>query len=427
MIFYRLLFSLAFPVLLLRLGLRCVRGRESLRSLTERLGGGSTPRTDAALLWLHGASNGELTSARDVLQSLLDRSPSLQILVTTNTQTGRDLAIGWGLPRLSVAMAPLDHQLVLARFLNRWQPRAMILVESELWPNRLALCAKRAIPTLMIGARISAKSTRPWAHIPGLSRTLTRALCFLSAQDAASEARFRALGLTAAQIGPVVSLKSARPGAPPADNRENAPDLPFARAFTLLAASTHDGEEVQVLDAFAAAQRKAPDLRLILAPRHPRRRDAIEAEIRARGLTHATRSRHQPAQPDTLVYLADTMGEMDHWYRAAGMTFVGGSLTDHGGHTPFEPTSHGSAILHGPYLANFVPAYAALTAGNGALAVKDAPTLASTLTALAGDSHRQNEIAQAAVSALAALSDRGGLVAFYAALARAAKRPELAG
>ena len=125
------------------------------------------------------------------------------------------------------------------------------------------------------------------------------------------------------------------------------------RASTVLAASTHEGEDEAIVQGFAAARATRPDLRLILAPRHPRRGPRIAALLERAGLAHATRSAGEVPGPDSAVYLADTMGEMALWYRLAGITFVGGSLVDAGGHTPFEPAGAGSAILHGPHVGNF--------------------------------------------------------------------------
>jgi 3-deoxy-D-manno-octulosonic-acid transferase len=193
--------------------------------------------------------------------------------------------------------------------------------------------------------------------------------------------------------------------------------LPFPRAATLLAASTHEGEEAVVLDAFARARAQRPDLRLILAPRHPRRRDAVEAAIRAAGLAFATRSRGAEPAADIPVYLADTLGEMDRWYAGAGMTFVGGSLVPLGGHTPFEPAAHGSAILTGPHVANAAPAYAALLAEGGALAVTDAESLARAILRLADPAVREAQ-AEAAARALAPFAADAAIAAFLAALSR---------
>jgi len=399
-ILYRFLLILALPALLARLAWHVAIGRETATGLGQRLGLAQARRPRGRLLWLHAASNGELASTRPLVDDLLARHPGLHLLITTNTETGRALALGWGLPQVLVALAPLDGRGLLARFLGHWQPAALIVVENELWPNRLTICAARGIPVLLIGARLSERSARVWRRLPGLARTVLKAVTYVSAQDPASEVRFRALGLPPGRIGAPVDLKSA---AVPAAPGNAGAALPFAPDFTLLAASTHPGEEEAVLDAYAVAARRIPRLRLILAPRHPRRRDAIEAAIARRGLPFATRSRCQPAEGDTAVYLADTMGEMALWYRAAGMTFVGGSLVPRGGHTPYEPAACGSAILHGPHLENFVPAYGALDRAGAAIAVTGAADLADALGTLAGDARAQSDLAGRARTALADL------------------------
>lgn len=363
-------------------------------------------------IWVHAASNGEVTSARRALQGLLARDPALRLLVTCNTPTGRDLVAGWGDARIEPRLAPVDLRPVLRRFLDLWRPSALVIVENELWPERLLACAARGIPVFVIGARMSARSHRFWVRLPGLTRRLMAAVTWLAPQDEGSRARFAGLGLAPERIGPTMVLKSAA-AAP-----DTAP-LPFPRTRTILAASTHAGEEEIVLDAVAKAGADLPGLHLLLAPRHPHRRDEIEAALRARGLAFATRSRGAEPEAGTPVYLADTLGEMDRWYGGAGITFVGGSLVDRGGHTPFEPAAHGSAIVTGPHVSNAGPAYAALLAAGGAVEVRDADSLTAAIRALA-DPARQAEQAEAARTALAGFGASDAIDAFLAALGDAA-------
>ncbi|MDW4548285.1 glycosyltransferase N-terminal domain-containing protein [Defluviimonas sp. D31] len=419
MLLYRLLAQIVFRLYAFRLRLAVATGRLARESFDERLGRGPERDGAAPLIWIHGASNGELASARPVIDTLIARAPDLSVLVTANTETGRALAQSWQQTRLHAALAPLDYPGAVRRFLDRWQPAALVVIENELWPERLTACAARGIPVFVIGARMSARSYRNWTRLRGLTARILGAIRYLSAQDSGSEGRFHDLGLASARIGPVVNLKSATTA------RNTSESLPFQRETTLLAASTHEGEEAAVLDAFATARLQIPGLALILAPRHPRRRDAVEALIRARGLAFATRSRGARPDRDTPVYLADTMGEMDLWYQAAGMTFVGGSLVDRGGHTPFEPAAHGSAILHGPDTANSAPAYAALTAARAAIEVANASELAAATVALA-DGEAQARLAAAATAALAPLAAGAALDPFYAALGEATGLPSLA-
>lgn len=387
MILYRLALLAILPILLLQL-----RRRGPVEP-GLRLARHLPPRPAGRLLWLHGASNGEIASARGVVDRALALDPALLVLVSANTATGRDLAQGWGAPRVIATLAPFDLRGATVRFLDHWRPEALIVIENELWPGRLDLCAARGIPVAVLGARLSARSARLWGRFPGFARRVLGAIAWLSAQDEASRDRLAALGMPSNRLGPVVTLKSSPALAP------RGSTLPWPRATTVLAASTHEGEEAIVLDAFQAASRQRPDLRLILAPRHPRRGPRIQALVAERGLPHAVRSAGAIPGAETAVYLADTMGEMALWYQAAGLTFVGGSLIDEGGHTPYEPVAAGSAVIHGPHVANNADAYAALHKAAAAVEVADAAGLAAAILRLA-DGPAQAALASLARTAL---------------------------
>ena len=169
----------------------------------------------------------------------------------------------------------------------------------------------------------------------------------------------------------------------------------------MLAASTHEGEEADVLDAWQQARRRAPDLRLVLAIRHPQRGDEVAGLLRHRGIAFQRRSDGGSGGD---VLLVDTLGEMDRWYAAAGLCFVGGSLTDRGGHTPWEPAAHGCAILHGPHVGNFRDAYAVLDQAGGAVGV-DAASLSDQVIRLAADPAQARRMGRAARQVL---DDRSG-------------------
>lgn len=390
MLAYRLLTHLLALPVLLWLAWRVMRGAESGAQARQRLGGGAGV---VGALWVHAASNGELTSARPLIEALLADDPELRVLITTNTVTGQDLAHSWNNARIIARMAPLDHRAVVGRFLDSHRPLALIVVENELWPNRMALAAARGLPIIVIGARMSERSGARWAKTR-LGRQMVAQIGALSAQDKDSEARFLTLGLAPDRLLPCINLKTAI-------GARKALPLDWPRVSTVLAASTHEGEEAQVLAAFAQARAQRPDLRLILAPRHPRRAPDIAALIAKAGLAHATRSMGDP--PVAEVYLADTMGEMDNWYESAGLCFVGGSLVDKGGHTPFEPAAHHCAILHGPHVANFRDAYSALDAQGGALACTSVAELAKAMARLSAAD--QTRLTQAATTALGPAAD----------------------
>lgn len=366
----------------------------------------------AAAIWVHGASLGELTSARPLIAAL---ARDHEVSITANSVTGRDMARGWGLP---ARLAPLDAPGPTRRFLAAMRPRVQITIEGEFWPVRSRLLAQAGVPQVMIGARISERSARRWARMPRLIAPMLGRLAGLSAQDAASEARLLALGLPRAALLPPLDLKLLAPAA------ITPPPASVERDTTWLAASTHEGEEALILDAHLAARAAWPGLRLILAPRHPDRADAVAALIEARGLSFARRSAGADAG-DADLLLADTLGEMARWYAAAGICLTGGSLTDRGGHTPWEPAAHRCAILHGPHVANFTDSYAGLDAAHAARPVT-AATLGDTVARLAGAPGTARAMGDAALAELRRKAgDPSALLALIGGLARQAARTDI--
>ena len=364
------------------------------------------PPAMAGGIWLHAASVGELNSARPVIAALARARP---VLVTTNTVTGRTVAQGWGLP---ARLAPLDVPGALSRFLSAVRPALLVTVENEIWPNRAARARARGIAQAVIGARMSARSARGWGRARGLVGPVLAGLDLLSAQDAGTEARLVALGLPQAAIAPRLNLKLLGPAAvvAPADDPR--------RGRVWLAASTHPGEDAPVLAAHARLRARFPDLRLILAPRHPRRADEVAALVAARGFPVARLGdRDLDAAGSPPVLIVDRLGVLAQAYAAAGVCLTGGSLADHGGHTPWEPAAYRCALLHGPHVANFAGDYEALDAAGAAAAV-DAGTLADRLGAILSDDTRRRTMGDAARAALdAAAPDPGPLIARLLALA----------
>ncbi len=414
------------------LALHVLRGRADLRTLLARLRGPdafSRPN-GATVLWLHAASNGEVTGARPLIEDALARDPDVLVYVTTNSSTALALVKSWAMARVHVGFAPFDLRRSVTRFLDTVAPDALVVIENEIWPNRFDACAARGIPVLVAGARISATSAKRWSALARLMGSTTRrtlgAITALAAQDAESEQRFLQIGIAPQCLLPRMNLKSTV--ALDAVDPQTFATLAevFPRARTLLAASTHDGEEQAVIEAFATVRQAYPDARLILAPRHPDRRAEILTRIEKAGLSVALRSRHDdPAQAD--VYLADTLGEMALWYQLACATFVGGSLVERGGHTPFEPAQFDTAIVHGPNVSNHAIAYHALDVAQGAVKVNDHAGLSLAWQSLLAHEEQQVALTEAARRALDPLRmSATGYAAFWRALADAARAPRLA-
>lgn len=415
MFLYRLFFTLYALPFLRRLK-RYAKGGDDIAAaeLAERTGAAPAPGTPSGMvLWFHGASNGELTGARALMDEALARDRKLTLVVTSNSPTARDMVTSWANPRIHARYAPIDKPRAVRRFLAAWQPAALITIENEIWPVRFDQCRRARVPVLVVGARLSAKSMARWRILPGLARRTMKAIASLSAQDAASEERFRELGLPPARIAPTLNLKSSVDLQPAeAETIAQMREI-FTPDLTVLAASTHEGEETALLNGFAKAHTANPLLRLILAPRHPVRREAIAMLIKASGLKFAQRSKGEdPALVPVL--LADTLGEMPLWYALAGTSFIGGSLIDKGGHTPFEPAQFATAILHGPYTGNHADAYEALEDEDAAMPITSAEDFAHMILSLSRDPARREKMARSARFALAPLrADGAGRRAFW--------------
>lgn len=378
MLIYRLLFSIVGPILGFAMLWRMLRGRETFTHLRERLGKHAA-LPPGPVIWVHGASNGELTAARSLIEAMADLVPDVHVLVTSNTLSARAMVANWDAPHVTSALAPLDFRWMYRSVMRKMDLRAFVLLEADFWPNRLFAARGCGAKTVLIGGRMSGRSFGTWQRLKRLSEQIMTQFDLIMAQDVTSAQRLSDLGGTLSDH--LAELKSTY--------RTDKTPLPFElRRTTWLAASTHDGEDQTLIEAHIAARTTLPDLRMILAPRHPRRAQTIAALAQEAGLSARLRSaerapnRAQAGGADCEIYIADTLGEMDQWYRAAYACFVAGSLTPKGGHTPFEPAAHRCAILHGPHTDNFTAAYTALNAHKGARAIGTAAQIAQALIEL---------------------------------------------
>ncbi|MGY3439212.1 MULTISPECIES: 3-deoxy-D-manno-octulosonic acid transferase [unclassified Marinovum] len=355
---------------------RVLSRREALCDWAQRIGiaPGGAPGPH---VWLHAASNGELTSARPVLLALQEARPDLKLLITTNSLTGRDLARKWEMSGVTARLAPLDTRWAAGLLHRRYGLVGHVLLEAEFWPNRIAATTNRGLPVVALGARLSRRTSQSWRKISVLAQQVLHRLSYVSPQDDGSRRRLLQLGLEPAQLGPVLDLKAFFTP-PPSLTPEPAFLERFNRGATWLAASTHEGEEDIVIAAHRRLLESWPEARLIIAPRHPRRGGEIAAMVRQADMGAALRSAGD-APRDGAVYIADTLGEMPLWYKLAGTTFIGGSLVEKGGHTPFEPAVFDSTLLHGPHTSNFTRIFRLLDISGAAIQVEDADDLASAL------------------------------------------------
>jgi 3-deoxy-D-manno-octulosonic-acid transferase len=386
---YRLLSAAARPLTPLLLAQRLKRGKEHRQRFGERRGESHLERPDGPLVWLHGASVGELASVLPLIESIAARD--INMLVTTGTVTSSGLA-EQRLPRgVLHQFMPLDVPLYVRRFLDHWQPDLALFVESDLWPNVVIETSRRDVPMVLVNGRLSENSFRRWNRLPTAIVNLLERFDLCLARTPADGERLSGLG--AANVITTGNLKLDVPAPPANSEKLKSLELAIGRRPIMAAASTHAGEEELMIAAHQRLRANFPGLLTMIAPRHPERGPEIAAA--AGTLSVALRSRGELPKRTTEIYVADTLGELGLLYRMAPVVFVGGSLIKHGGQNPIEAAKLGAAVLHGPHVWNFSEIYAALDQAHGAELVSDANRLTAGLAALLGQPATCQRIAEA--------------------------------
>jgi 3-deoxy-D-manno-octulosonic-acid transferase len=407
---YRLLTAAATPLAPALISHRLRHGKELPARLNERYGESEISRPSGPLVWIHGASVGELLSVIPLIERISERE--FAVLCTSGTVTSANLA-EQRLPKGVIhQFVILDTPRFVKRFIDHWRPDLALFVESDLWPNLIVTSAERGIPLILINGRVSERSFNRWRRVPATIAALLRCFDLCLAQSAAHAARYRELG--APHITTTGNLKFDVPE-PPADPASLAVLRTAVGGRTLIGgASTHAGEETVLIEAHRRLRGSFPRLLTVIAPRHPDRGPGILESAHAAGLKAALRSRRELPRADTDIYVADTLGELGLIYRLAPIVFVGGSLASHGGQNPIEPIKLGAAVLHGPNVWNFAEIYAALDKSHGAEEVGDVEALASRAGAWLKDGRGRAAATAAARETVAKLG--GGLERTLAAL-----------
>ncbi|MGA3307625.1 MAG: 3-deoxy-D-manno-octulosonic acid transferase [Xanthobacteraceae bacterium] len=391
---YRLASIAAAPPLASRLlAWRLKRGKEHPARLAERYGEASLPRPTGPLIWLHGASVGEMLAVIPLIERI--RAQNFAVLVTSGTVTSAALAE----QRLPAGafhqFIPLDAPRFVGRFLDHWRPDLALFVESDLWPNLILACADRAVPMILVNGRVSERSFSRWRLLPGAIAALLERFDLCLAQSSADAERYAQLG--APRISSIGNLKLDVP-APPVDQStlRELKSIIGARVV-IAAASTHAGEETAIIAAHRRLRAKCPSLLTVIAPRHPERGPGIAELAKVAGLAVALRSRGDLPKPDVDVFIADTLGELGLIYRLAPIVFMGGSLASHGGQNPIEAIRLGAAVVHGPHVWNFAEIYATLDEAHGAELIPDAEALTARLTGWLAKPAARTAVADAAI------------------------------
>ncbi len=371
---YSLLLGLITPLIWLRLLWRARRQPEYLQHLGERYGFYPEPAPQK-VIWVHAVSVGETRAAQPLIEGLLARWPDHRILLTGMTPTGREAGRSVYGERVMQAYLPYDYAFAVDRFFKHFSPVFGVLMETEVWPNLLAGARRRQVPVYLANARLSARSARGYGRFGALARPAFAALSGVVAQTAGDAERLTALG--AAPVAVCGNLKFDVTPAPALLAQGQAWRAALAGRTVWLAASTREGEEALLLDAWQGQHAAL----LVLVPRHPQRFDEVAALLAARGLRTVRRSEGLP-QADTQVWLGDSMGEMVAYYALADLAFIGGSLLPLGGQNLIEAAACGCPVLVGPHTFNFLQATQDAIAAGAARRVADAGELIFTVDRL---------------------------------------------
>jgi 3-deoxy-D-manno-octulosonic-acid transferase len=361
--------------------------------------------TNRHVLWMHAVSVGEVNLCTQLIRALEPRLPNLKIVVSTTTTTGM-AELNRRLPsHITRIYYPIDRKLYVARALGTIKPKAVVLVEAEIWPNFLWRARNQGVPVFLVNARLSARSYRRYKWFGFLFRPLFRSFAGVGAQNEADAARLRKLGCRPEVVHVVGSLKydAAR-----LEERRSL-DVPAMLKQlgvtkdgpVLVAGSTHAGEEVLLAEQCRRLRQRFPNLFLILVPRHFERGREVGRQLAERGVRFVYRSeitgrtQYSPGEMDCL--LVNSTGELRYFYEHADVIFVGKSLTAEGGQNPIEPGALGKAMVFGPHMQNFAEIAQNLVARRGSLQVQNAAELEETLGRLLADPALREELGRNAL------------------------------
>lgn len=393
---YTLAMYLVTPIIVLRLLARGVRYRDYHRRWRERFGFFDMPGVNGSL-WVHAVSVGEVNAAEPLIKALRKDYPHAPLVVTTVTPTGSERVRQLFGDSVFHVYLPYDLPFAVTRFLRRVRPRLAVIVETEIWPNLYFACRKRGIPMMIANARLSERSLRGYKPMGSLVAQALGCVRQIAAQSQTDAARYRELGADPDKIVVTGNLKFDMPV--PYDAEVKGAELrqqwgPLRPVW--IAGSTHEGEELPVLEAHLEVLTRWPDALLLIAPRHPERFKLVENSARSLGFMVGTRSTDRVPSAAHQVFVIDAMGELMPFYAASDLAFVGGSLAPIGGHNVLEPAALSTPVLVGPHTFNFEEITLTLIREGGALRVNSAEELGAQVLMLLRDGPRRDRMGMVA-------------------------------
>lgn len=390
-ILYTIVLILILPLVLLGFLKRGIRNRRYLRGWSQyfgfyRVAGGQC-------IWVHAASMGELQAALPLIDRLIEKYPDYPFVISNTSPTGAAQVRNLFGDRVQNVFLPFDLPLLVNRFLHHFRPRIAVIMETEIWPNLFAACRQQGVNIVIANARLSDKSLGSYRRFHRLFLPALKSVKIIACQSQTDKQRFEILGVEQNKLSLPgnlkfdISLDEALVSE--AERRRN--QLGRER-FIWVAASTRDGEERIILDAFAKLRQRLPSSLLVLVPRHPERFLEVANLVEKRGFQLQRLSEAENCKAQVEVFLVDAMGVLQGYYGAADVVFVGGSLVPIGGHNPLEPAIWGKAIITGPYVSNVLDLHNALQQRDGILGATDADSLAARLFELLDSPHRRDQL-----------------------------------
>jgi 3-deoxy-D-manno-octulosonic-acid transferase len=412
---YNVLFAVGYVLMMPRFIVRMLRRGGYARNFLQRVGIYS-PETrqrlaTAGRVWVHAVSVGEIYVALKFIEELRACDPKRTFVLTTTTSTGYRIA-GSKINAADVLLYfPSDFPFIVNRVLDLIKPAALVLVESELWPNLIRYSTGRGIPVVLVNGRVSESSFRGYKLIKVFIGKVLRMMDAFFVQTAVDRDHLVELGADPAKVKVLGTVKYDVAQFDSA-GEEKARDVMHRAGISrgdlvLTGGSTWQGEEAILLGAYERLRKRFANLKLVLVPRHAERSGEVESEIRNRGLKYVRRTELEEGPAEADVLLVDTTGELKSFYACSSVIFVGKSLTQHGGQNVIEPGLYGKPVVIGPNMENFLSVVSDFLSAGAMVQVRDAAGLESAVEILLSDGAKREDLGKRAV---AVVRDKRGVV-----------------
>ena len=373
-----LLFIAAFPGWILKMARRGGFGTKLYERLAIHT---SAPDFEpCGAIHIHSVSVGETQLALKLIRLWRNDEPTRPFVIATGTATGHAVATAANLDGVRVTYAPLDFPGCVRRYLDRFEPSAIVMIEAEVWPHLVLACERRAIPTHLVNARLSPRSARRFIHLAAWVRPMFQKLESVCTQEAEDVNVWQKLGVAKTRVHHTGSLKFDPAGSDQPTRRPEFSEIISAfgkKRPVVLAISTHPGEEPWIASAIRDAD---PNALPVIVPRHAERRAEVAAALRNAGFLPVLRTRFENPAPNAPALLViDTTGELRDWTAHADVVIIGKSFLARGGQNPCEAIQAGKPVITGPHMDNFQPLATRLLEKNATLAATDQATLAAAI------------------------------------------------